>query len=217
MPHVVQPLFDTTYAVALSQLETAHQHLVRCAQDSLLASTLDATRWGIQTKRLVVDLTDNAPDLIGKRNEKFGEIINIAATIERLIPAIRWFSLHSEFKALTIRECHPSTSDENGGNDLVLIDSDGNVYVRCEVCDVASSNAGSNGKEKKDIRNLGCTQNVPDDSVARYICTAPEFAVALTNPKRKWKQLPYQYKCTTLGDVADTRLLRVVPAEEIAT
>ena len=56
-----------------------------------------------------------------------------------------------------------------------------------------SSNAAQNGKEKKDLKNLGCSHEVPDDMITRYIATSTEFSNALSSPKRKWKNLHYKY------------------------
>lgn len=80
------------------------------------------------------------------------------------------------------------------GNDLVIVDPDGRIAIRCEVCDVASTNARSNNKEKKDIRKLGCNLVVPQDGISRFICTSPEFANALTDGLRNWNAKPYRYE-----------------------
>jgi hypothetical protein len=211
MPHLIDPLFDVSYADAIERLETAHAFLVERAAAAIATSSLPASRWGIEAKRLVVDLSAGGrPALIGKLNERFGEVVNMAATIERMIPALRWFSQRQEFQHLRVRECHPSTSDEESGNDLVLVMPNGSVVVRCEVCDVASDRAGSNGKEKKDIRNLGCATAVPPDGLARFVCTAREFARALTSRHRPWSSYAYRYQLVELGDPADTCLLRVI-------
>ncbi len=129
--------------------------------------------------------------LVGKKSEKLVEIINILATAERTISTLVWFK--KEFLQCTVRECHVSTSDDSQGNGIVLIDADVNVIVLCEVCDVASSNAGQNKKEKSDIKNLGCADGVPRDNIRRFISTAPEFSLVLTSDKRKWKSIPYRY------------------------
>jgi hypothetical protein len=69
-----------------------------------------------------VKLTEgDVPQLIGKVQEKFGEVINIAATVERLIDAIDWFARQPDNHGFTIFECHPSTSDEASGNDRPII------------------------------------------------------------------------------------------------
>ncbi len=151
--------------------------------------------------------------MIGKPNERFSEIINITATIERLLSGITWFSTQADYAHLQIKECHPATSDTDDGNDLVLVDRQGNIKVKCEVCDVVSNNAGSNGKEKKDIHNLGCTDGVPNDGIDRFICTSTEFADALKSSKRKWQDKPYHYQPIPLEDARKTYLLKILANE----
>jgi len=212
MPHLINPMFDVSYADAIHHLKNAHSSLVHQAQKAVTTSSLPALRWGIEVKRLLVDLdTADRPTLIGKQNERFGEVVNMVATIERLIPALQWFSHNVEFQDLQIRECHPTTSNKESGNDIVLVNSAGAETVRCEVCDVASIRAGSNRKEKKDIQNLGCENGVPHDGVARFICTAREFAQALTSRQRKWAAYAYRYELVELNDSANTCMLRLIP------
>ena len=208
MPHIIEPLTNVSFHDAIRDLRDAHGFVVARAKQALVEADSNPAYWGIFMKRISVNLTaESRPRLIGKSSEKLGEVVNIAATVERLLAAIEWFSI--EYPSYSILECHPSTSDESSGNDLVRVDSNGTIAVRCEVCDVASSSAGSNGKERKDIRNLGCETEVPDDNVRRYICTAPEFATALMSAKRKWFTRPYRYEQVKLGDAADCRLLLV--------
>jgi len=210
MPHLIEPFTNASFEDAVADLRAANSFIVGRAKEAMIAADVNVAMWGISLKRTPVDLTGNSrPRLIGKPTEKLSEVINITATVERLIAAIEWFS--HDCPSCKIHECHPSTSDETNRNDLVLIDDKGMVVVRCEVCDVASSSAGSNGKEKKDIRNLGCNVAVPEDNVRRYICTSPEFAIALTSEKRKWATIPYRYEQTCVGDDADCRLLLIRP------
>ena len=211
MPHLVKSFCDKQYEEALSMLESAHHYLVEHAKKSLKSVANEPGQWGIQIKRTVVKLNGTEkPELIDKSEEKFVEIINLTATIERLISVIRWFSEQAKYEGLRIKQCHPSTSDEKDGNDLVLADEDDNIRVRCEVSDVASSNVSSNSKEKKDIKSLFGVEDITEDNIDRFICTAPEFAGALTNSKRKWDLLDYRYETVSLGDAADTRLLKIL-------
>lgn len=218
MPHLIEPMFVVSYAAAIQQLENAHIFLVQRAREAITTSSISASTWGIEFKRLMVDLaTVNCPAMIVKQNERFGEVVNMAATIERLIPALKWFYQNLDFKHLRVKECHPSTSGEERGNDLVLVSHSGRVVVRCEVCDVASDRAGSNRKEKKDIRNLYCDGGVSQDGIDRFICTVREFAQALTSPKRKWSGYDYQYDLIELGNAADTCLLKIIPGPAMGT
>ena len=212
MPHVIKPFANEPFQNAVARLRSAHEHIVSQAQESLATFEGSGECWGITIKRHRVELdTRHESRLIGKPDEKLAEIINISATIERLIAAIEWFASRLNDDGSRILECHPSTSDEDDGNDLVIVNADGDIAVRCEVCDVASSNAASNGKERKDIRNLGCSQAVPDDDVERYVCTAPEFARALVSSRRKWDDKPYCYEMIELNDIARSCLLRILP------
>jgi hypothetical protein len=93
------------------------------------------------------------------------------------------------------------------------MDVDNNVIVRCEVCDVASSNAGQNKKEKSDIKNLGCAEGVPVDNIRRFISTSSEFSIALTSNKRKWKSIPYRYVAHQTNLPDRTVLLEVIDPE----
>jgi hypothetical protein len=215
MPHVVEPFTNASFCYALQRLRAAHSYLVSRAKEAINAADFAESSWGTSVKRSPVRLNvGDVPPLIGKSEERLGEVINIAATVERLIDAIGWFAAQPQCEGYKILECHPSTSDEADGNDLVIIDPTGKIAIRCEVCDVASTNAGSNNKETKDIRNLGCDEAVPDDDVARYVCTASEFANALASPKRKWGSKPYRYELIETGTRAGTCMLLIKSADE---
>ena len=163
-------------------------------------------------KRMYVGLkADARPGAVCKDAERFGEVVNMVATLERLVAALGWFERHSEFSALRVKECHPSTSSAKGSNDLMLEDATGTVIVRCEVCDVASDSAGSNGKERKDIASLGCADGVPADGVRRFLCTSPEFARAIQSPKRKWAHRLHRYREFAVGDATGTVLVELIP------
>jgi hypothetical protein len=208
MPHLIKSFEEKAIKDGLADLRAAHDFLVDRAKSSLKEFEAINPPWGINAKRISVNLQcEKRPILIGKDEEKLSEVINMAATAERLIDVLEWFGRKEEF---SIHECHPSTSDNEGGNDLVL-KIDKKTAVRCEVCDVISDNAGSNGKEKKDLQNLGCGVNVPDDGVERYICTSNEFASALTGENRKWQSKQYRYGPPTICGVDTVLLLLVQP------
>lgn len=210
MPHLINSFGGKAIKDGLSDLRATHDFLVDRAKLSIKKFESISSPWGINAKRISVSLQcEKRPALIGKDEEKLSEVINMVATTERLIDVLEWFGRKENF---SIHECHPSTSDNDGGNDLVL-KIGGKIAVRCEVCDVISTNAGSNGKEKKDLRNLGCGENVLDDGVERYICTSNEFAVALTSDKRNWQSKNYRYSSIPVG-VADTVLLLLVRPTE---
>ena len=134
MAHIIETIKYESLAVALEQLREAHSFVASRAVAAQKSIGTNIDHWGLAAKRLFVSL-EGGPALIGKPSEKFVELINILATTERTMEALEWFALH--YPQWIVRECHPSTSDFEGGNDIVLIDERGNVKVRCEVCDVA--------------------------------------------------------------------------------
>jgi hypothetical protein len=210
MPHLVKPLRDVTYDAAIRELDLVHAFLVRRTGEEIASSAIPADRWGIGAKRLEVDLTrEGRPESVRKSMERFGKVVSMAATIERMLALLRWCSRHPEYQRLHILQCHPSTSDDEGGNDLVLASSEGAVVVRCEVCDVASRKASSNGKEASDLSKLGCTGGVPGDGVTRFICTSREFADSLRGSGRKWRNYAYCNDLIELVDEVNTCLLRI--------
>ena len=214
MPYIIEPFTNVNFKDALLRLRKAHRFLVSRAKATIIGSDFDESRWGSSVKRSPVKLNEgDVPPLIGKTEEKFSEVINIAATVERLMDGIEWFAAQPQNKGYSILECHPSTSDDTRGNDLVIIDRDDRIVIRCEVCDVVSSNADSNRKEKKDIRNLGCNEFVPQDGVTRYICTSLEFAAALASPKRKWGSKPYRYELIETRGSSSTCMLLIQSAD----
>ena len=190
MGHLIETIYNSSIKDAVGLLERTHLLLVNCAINSQKELSTETISWGASIKRLQVPIPYGQL-LVGKNAEIFVEIINILATTERTISALKWLSL--KFPNALVKECHPSTSDNTEGNDIVLIDSPGDVVARCEVCDVASSNADQNKKEKKDLKNLGCEILVPSDSTRRYIATSEEFANALSSPKRMWNKKHYRY------------------------
>jgi hypothetical protein len=212
MKHLVATFADLALPDARRQLAEAHDFLVARCLDSLATVPQSGPLWGVQMKRMHVGLKTVArPTAVCKDEERFGEVVNMVATLERLVAALGWFEQHSEFRGLRVKECHPSTSSAKGSNDLMLEDAAGNVVVRCEVCDVASSSAASNGKERKDIASLGCADGVPADGVRRFICTSPEFARAIQSAKRKWAQCLHRYREFVKGDAGGTVLVELVP------
>lgn len=217
MPHLVESFSNLAYGDAIDRLERAHAFLVMRGAKAIRDSEVNASQWGIQLKRACVildgDPGDPVPELIGKREERLIEVINMVATIERLLDAIKWFSTQPETDGCSVHECHPSTSGEIGSNDLVIADSQGRIVARCEVCDVASSNAGSNNKERKDLLSLECNTFVPQDGVARYICTARKFAEALDGKLRKWATKHYQNKRIKISGARESYLLLILPSE----
>lgn len=216
MNHLVTPFAGLSLHDARCQLAEAHDYLVSCCLAALATIPKAGPLWGAEMKRLRVDLeAAPRPVVVHKDAERFGEVVNMTATLERLVAALGWFEQQPEFRDLWVKECHPSTSSTKGSNDLMLEDAAGKVVVRCEVCDVASDSAGSNGKEPRDIANLGCANGVPVDCVRRFICTSPEFARAIQSATRKWEQRRHRYREFAVGDAGGTVLLELVPAPAV--
>lgn len=188
--HLIEVIRNVPIDNAVEQLRSSHQFIVGRAIAAQQLMSSGTASWGAVTKRLTVDLAE-APEGVGKSSEKLVEIVNILATTERTISALGW--LATQLPGAVVRECHPSTNDDAEGNDIVLEDIVGDVLARCEVCDVITHRAGQDGKEAKDLKNLGCADSVPNDSVRRFIATSPEFAQALLTPSRVWSSKHYRY------------------------
>ncbi len=210
MVHIIETIKNQSTQDALAKLKEAHSFIASQAIKGQNAIGTNPNYWGLAAKRMLIDL-EGGPEIIGKPSEKFVELINILATTERTMEALEWLAV--KYPNLTVRECHPSTSDFEDGNDIVLVDQNNDVKVRCEVCDVASNNPGQNGKEKKDLGNLGCSETVPSDEVDRFIATSVEFAAALTSSKRKWPLMHYRYRLIDTQLPQLTIMLFVIPPE----
>lgn len=204
MAHLIETITDQEIPVAIKQLKACHAEIVSAVRNAQMDQAQVNDGWGVMMKRLTVDLSE-CGELVGKAEEKFVEIINILATTERTIDALEFFS--NVYPEGRVKECHPSTSDNETGNDIVIVDLGQNIVARCEVCDVASYKAGQNGKERKDLKSLGITSSVPLDGTKRFIATSPEVAEALLSDKRIWKNKPYRYCSYSAGE---TTMLEVL-------
>jgi len=211
MHHLVAPITDKTIPEAIALLSSAHDYLVsQAARASSALADAPVHRWGIQGKRSTVNFSGDRPLLVTKASERFAEVLNIAATLERLLDALLWFQASSRFSKLVVRECHPSTSSAPDANDLVLIDRSGAVTVRCEVSDVVAGNAHQNNKERVDLAALGIDGPPPEDGVARFLVVSSEFGHALDHPRRAWHRLPYRYARHLADFDHATMLLEVI-------
>lgn len=209
MGHLIKPTKRATQAEAAHQLIGAHAFLVARTRTSIGQLAGARSAWGGFAKRANVDLS--GPDchpLVAKPRERIIEAINMAATLERLLDALRWFAMQPEIRDWLILECHPSTSSTRAGNDLVLGPSPHEIRVCCEVTDVVSSSAGQNQKERRDLKRLGCDARVPQDGVRRFICTSREFGRALSAERRQWATRHYSYR---LFEIDETVLLELGP------
>jgi hypothetical protein len=208
MAHLIEPIENQLLIDAIYQLEKTQDLIVNSAISAQGKIGSEEKTWGSDFKRLEVQLPEGKY-LIGKPTEKFVEVINILATTERTVSALKWFEL--QYPNAWVRECHASTSDYKGGNDIVLENHDsGAVIVRCEVTDITSKTASHNAKEKKDLKLLDCSEFVPNDGVDRYIATSLEYSTALISKKRRWKSLHYKYDKFETQYTNQTVLLKIV-------
>ena len=210
MAHLIETIYESSVEEAIDKLKQTHALIVERAIVAQKKIGTNGEAWGAELKRLEVSLPDGQL-LVGKASEKFVEVINILATTKRTISSLCW--LAKQHPSASLRECHSSTSDDTEGNDIVLVSPEtGKVLVRCEVTDVTSKKPGQNGKEEKDIKNLGCEEYVPNDGATRYIATSHEFSSALTSEKRKWAAMHYRYIPHETKFADRTVLLEVVNA-----
>jgi hypothetical protein len=103
---------------------------------------------------------ESRPLLIQKNAERFSEVVNMCATVERLLDALQWANEY-RFSGHLVKVCHPTASsnkkdgDTGLDNDLVLIPRSvgAEKIARFEVSDVCGDGDG-NDKERKDLENL---------------------------------------------------------------
>lgn len=214
MGHLIRAYKRVAYGNLLSDLRDAHEHLVTAAVSAMTDLNQANPRWGIQFKRMHVEFGDSRPECITKHRERLVEVVNMAATAERLIDSLSWFSSNLPFSEMSVLHCHPSTSSSDGTNDIVLgfLPSDCRAII--EVTDVASTSASQNNKELKDLANLGCASCIPEDGIRRFLCTSAEFAGALLAPQRKWNRRHYKYRSIAISN-SDTVLLEFGPAQVV--
>ena len=213
MGHLVKALNGgVTQEEARRQLKVVHDFLVVRGRESVRKLEDSRSGWGSFAKRARVDLSGaGKPNLVGKSRERIVEVINMAATLERMLDALRWFSTQPEMREWLVLECHPSTSSTENGKDLVLGLASGDFRALCEVTDVVGKSAGQNGKELRDLKSLGCGEGVPTDGVRRFICTSTEFGEALSCAKRRrWGTWHYSYLKHTAGE---SMVLELKPRE----
>jgi hypothetical protein len=212
MPHLVEPFSRVTFDAAVQRLQSIDEYFAECAARTDWMARPEGA-WAIAAKRQPVRLDlPGRPNGIGKTSEKMGEVVNICATIERLIEGLKWFAESPRFRAGLVLECHPSTSDTAGGSDLVIGDRHRAVISRAEVSDVVSTTRDSNAKEASDLRRLGCSETILDDAVARFLITSSEFAQYLLRREGHRTGKHYRYEQRAIGNSAQTGLLEVMPS-----
>lgn len=123
---------------ALKSLQEAHDFLV-CRASKVRAA---APYWGCIAKRSGgvvggdVDLRsragDLAPSLVGKFVEAFCEVVNMTATVQRLIDTLTWIMSQERFTGCSVCS-DPTTSDFY--SDLLLLGNDQLPIARFEAAD----------------------------------------------------------------------------------
>ena len=206
MPHLFETLRNQKIKTTITELESAHHAISETVANACKHIDFRLDTFGSDFKRLLIPLPKHP--VIGKDEERLIEIVNILATVEKTIGALIWFG--NEFPGSWLNICHPSTSDSDEGNDIVLLSREfGETIVRCEITDVISSNAGQNGKEAKDLKSLSCENEVPLDGVRRFIATSNEYSKALCSHKRKWSMKHYHYVCHSNSNDNATVILEI--------
>jgi hypothetical protein len=158
---------DTDFSIrgAYEEIKKAHDFLVQQARPTLRALSKQETHdceWGAVAKRQMVPLPpEGRPLLIQKDSERLTEVMNMCATVERLLDALLWAEAY-RFPEYLVQSCHPTASSNKEGrdkggvdNDLVLIPKFGDLskVARFEVSDVCGDGDG-NDKERKDLESL---------------------------------------------------------------
>lgn len=86
MKHLVGSFRDVSLAEGVAVLEAAHEFLVAACIAAVHSVPEGGPSWGAQMKRLWVEFPEEGrPALVHKDRERFGEAVNMVATVERLL------------------------------------------------------------------------------------------------------------------------------------
>jgi hypothetical protein len=200
---------------SMSLLDSVHRFLVQRCTNFLKehTHTEQPKKWGIQFKRDgLVSLSEPEPKiraLIGKEKERFGEVLNMIANIERMLDGLRWFGENPEFSNLSV-VCHPATSSrgQEGRQCNVELKSGTQIIVKCEITDIVSRNIAHNGKEKLMLKALGWEGGKPLHAARCFICTSSEFGSELRNASKSNKR-PFTYEHRNPGGSQETMILEL--------
>ena len=209
--YLVKPILEASVPNAISEFRGVHDFL---AAQTRAAVASEHDQWAINIKRLIVDLRGrNRPSLLGKEEEKLIEVLNVTASLERLIAALNWFSREEGLRSLILAECRASAGGATDSYSIVLSNERGKTRVLCEVCDVASGVAVQPGKEREYLWRLGRQGTVLSDGVRRFICTSPEFAAVVQKEQRGRQRIAHSYVLHQINDEAETVLLEIISQE----
>jgi hypothetical protein len=170
--HLIRPHMEShgpvDAAEYVAQLHAAHDAIVERA----IGWTHDIAgpSWGIRAKRTFVDLTGAHP-MVTNEKHPISELLNICATVERLLGALRWAI--QEGWAESVLECNPTTSNQttsgiSGPPDLRTKGVQGEAWF--EVSDVVAARDG-NRKLQIDLERL---QRAPA-IVATFLVASPSW------------------------------------------
>jgi hypothetical protein len=172
LKHLIKPHADSDGPVHagayMSDLRSAHDWIVERARGwtADVAEPPDSS-WGIRSKRIPVDLTGtDAPPLVTSNQHPISELLNICATVERLLDALVW-AIENGW-ADRVLECNPSTSGASGPPDLRTEGRNGEAWF--EVSDVVSPR-DPNRKLRTDWDRLA----VVGPGIARFLVVSPSF------------------------------------------
>ena len=155
----------TTIDGAIDARKTAHKFVRRHAHQTLkkVACIEPNISWGssVKRKRVKFPLPDQRPILLryAADNHNLSELVNMCATVERLLGALVWAKAN-KLGGYVVKRCHPTTGNLkkdkrilSGDNDLVLTKKNART-ARFEVTDI-SGVKDKNRKIDADLKSLG--------------------------------------------------------------
>lgn len=210
--HLICPIRNLALSQATRELEHTRRYLL--ARLQLHGKDTAAMSSAVELKRARVTLpADGKPRIVGKGEEKLSEVVNVLASLERMLVGLQWAV--GQYPGATVRVCHPSTSHGKQECDVILDLAPGQS-LRAEVCDIVTPNATQNGKEERQLENLRCGDGefpLGHSGIRLMVWTSPEYAKGLTRTRRKMRDgggKPYKYVEVHRDVATDTVLLDVV-------
>lgn len=165
--HLIRPLAEDEGPMDadayLSQLQGAHNAIVERAVS--WSHAVPEPAWGIRAKRVPVDLAE-AHFLVTSEKHPISELLNICATVERLLDGLAW-AIENGW-AQSVIECNPSTSGVVAPPDLRTRGVEGEAWF--EVSDVVLARDG-NRKLQQDLDRLQASP----PGVATFLVTSPSW------------------------------------------
>lgn len=215
--YLIQPVpAGTPLRQAIGTLADVSTYLLTRLQDHYTNARVIQS--AVALKRAEVKLpATGKPGSIGKDKEKVTEVMNVLASLERMLVGLQWAA--RGFPGATVQACHPSTSHTTEECDVIMNLGNGGI-LRAEVCDIVAAKAGQNRKEPSQLRNLcGGAGEFPlaQSSIRLMVWTSPEYADGLTRTRRKMPVVrgkPCKYSEVYRDQATGTVLLDVLPAHD---